>query len=53
MHHLLHEYYIFKIQQKVIDKEKKVIKEIVAFLVENECLEMTRDPEELKVIVLK
>lgn len=43
MRHLLHEYYIYKVMEKQKDKERKQIKEICIFILDNECLEMGKE----------
>ena len=37
--HLLLDYYVYKVKQKQADKEKKAIKQISNFILDNECLE--------------
>ena len=45
MRHLLHEYYVYKVNEKQKDKERKAVKEICNFILDNECLEMNKDSE--------
>jgi hypothetical protein len=40
---LLYEYYVYKVRQKQVEKEKKAVKEICNFLLDNECLEIVKD----------
>ncbi len=39
MRYLLLDYYVYKIKKKDADKEKKIIKQICDFILDNECLE--------------
>ncbi len=56
---LLHEYYQYKVMEKQRDKERKQVKEICSFILDNECLEMGKDTNKsdqlqmLNQIVLK
>lgn len=37
------EYYVYKVKQKNEDKERKAVKEICNFLLDNECLEIVKN----------